>query len=385
MVDKNKNGIDDSKEKALSPYLTGGLSASAKSAPGTAKRPPGVSSYSDPTGSFQQPFKPIGIGGLPEGRYVMQNPQEQVTKVEPLSDAWRAKTFPATAQTAAAEAPKSLSDYLQQALALLGGSAGGGGVNYDPQRATARQNASEADARLEAMYRQLRGSIEADAPVIQKAYQTAIDATANTSANAQAQTQAATDAANARNDQILANLGIQQAQGNIIQQGRDLSTQTAQQIADQASRGQAAGDRLISNQATALAHNTNVGNAAGLEGNLQRASNQAKLNALLAQIDMQEQQANKSAGSDNFSKQLNLANSLLEMDRYNQEQQNSLQQSAAKLANDRYVADLQAQSKQLPDLGTYLQSLGLDINFVKNNPRDAASLLGSLRRYSITQ
>lgn len=383
MADKNKNGIDDSKEKAFSTFLPGALTAPANSDSGTVTRPPVGTSYSDPTGSFRQPFKPIPIGGLPAGRYIMQNPQEQETKVEPLSDAWRAKTFPAKAQPAP-EAPKSLSDYLQQAIALLGGSAGGG-VNYDPQRATARQNASEADARLEAMYRQLRGSIDADAPVLQKAYQTAIDSTAQNAATAQAQTQAASDNAQARNDQVLANLGIQQAAGNQIQEGRDLGTQTAGNIAAQASKGQAAGDRLVSNQATALQHNTNIGNAAGLEGNLQRAANQAKLNALLAEIDQKEQQDNAAAASSGFSKQLSLANSLLDFDRYNQEQQNSLQQSAAKLANDRYVADLQAQSGQLPDLGTYLQSLGLDPDFIKKNPRDAAPLLDSLRRYSITQ
>lgn len=283
-----------------------------------------------------------------------------------------------------AEQQKSLADYLAQAAAMLSGQ-GGGGVNYDPQRNAARSLAADSDARLEAMYRQLRGSIDADAPVIQQAYQNAIDSTASIAQNAQQQTQAATDSANARNDQVLANLGIQQAAGNQIQEGRDLSSQTAEQIGDQASRGQAAGTLLASNQATALAHNTNIGNAAGLEGNLQRAANQSKLQALLAQIDMEEQQQNASRQQDSFSRQLQLANSFLDFDRYNQEREDARGQSMAELMNDRDIAQMQAQSKQLPDLGTYLQAIGQDSTWLRDNPQDAARLLDVLRRFGIQQ
>lgn len=228
------------------------------------------------------------------------------------------------------EPEMSLADYLAMANQLIGG--GGPGVNYDPQREALRGRASENDARLEAMYRQLRGSIDADAPKIQEAYQTAIDSGRQNTTDAQAQIQAATDAANSRNNEVLANLGIQEAAGNSIQEGTDLNSQAARQISDMAARGQASGDRLVSNQATALQHNTNIGNAAGLEGNLQRASNQARLQALLAEIDMQEQQENASAQQNAFSQQLGLANQLLDFDRYNQERQDNLQMSAAELA-----------------------------------------------------
>lgn len=287
------------------------------------------------------------------------------------------------ADTGAGSTAKTLADYLQEAMNLIGGS--GGGVNYDPQRATARQNASEADARLEAMYRQLRGSIDADAPVLQQAYQTAIDSTAQNAATAQAQTQAAADNAQARNDQVLANLGIQQAAGNQIQEGRDLGTQTAGNIAAQASKGQAAGDRLVSNQATALQHNTNIGNAAGLEGNLQRAANQAKLNALLSEIDMKEQQDNAATASDGFSKQLSMANSLLDFDRYNQEQQASQDQALAKLMNDRDIAAMKAQSNQAPDLRAMLKMMGVDETWLTKDPKAAASLIGALTKTTFAQ
>lgn len=282
------------------------------------------------------------------------------------------------------EQPKSLADYLAQAAAMLAGE-GGAGVNYDPQRATARSQAAENDARLEAMYRQLRGSIDADAPVIQQAYQEALDSTASTGAAAQAQTQAASDSALARNDAVLANLGIQQAAGNQIQQGTDLASQTAQQIADQASRGQLAGNRLASNQATALAHNTNIGNAAGLEGNLQRAANNAKLQSLLAQIDMEEQQQNASLSQNNFAQKMSLAGQLYGFDRDAQDRQDSIQQRLAELMNERDIAAMEAQGNQLPDLGTYLAAIGQDSSWLREDPQSAARLLDVLRRFGIQQ
>lgn len=280
--------------------------------------------------------------------------------------------------------PKSLADYLAAAAEMLGGAGGGGGVSYDPQRATARGQAAENDARLEAMYRQLRGSIDADAPAIQQAYQQAIDSTASTSAAAQQQTQAAADSATARNDQVLANLGIQQASGNQIQEGRDLASQTARSIADQATRGQAAGTRLAEGQAASLSHNTNVGNAAGLEGNLQRAANQSRLQALLADIDMQEQQQNASRQDNSFSQKMQLAGQLLDFDRYGQERQDQIDANLANMMNERDIAAMKAQSQPgLPDLGTYLSAIGKDASWLREEPQDAARLLDVLRRFGI--
>jgi hypothetical protein len=247
----------------------------------------------------------------------------------------------------------TFADALAQASALIGAGGGGGGglpsVNYDPQRNELRSRASEYDARLEAMYRQLRDSIDADAPVIQKAYQGAIDTTRQNNTDAQAQTQAASDNANALNAQVLANLGIQQAQGNIVQNGTDLNTQTAQRMADQATKAQAANDLLASNQATALQHNTNIGNAAGLEGNLQRAQNSARLQALLAEIDMKEQQDNQAVAAQNvsvrgndLSNQISLAQWLMGQATDERRYQDSLQQSAAEMAS--------SGNQALPDL-----------------------------------
>lgn len=281
----------------------------------------------------------------------------------------------------------TLADYLSQASQLIGGQGGGGGVpgvSYDPQRNELRQRAGENDARLEAMYRQLRGSIEADAPKLQQGFQEARDSTQQNAATAQAQTQAATDSANMQNSQVLANLGIQQAQGNQIQQGTDLNTQTAQRIADQAVKGQAASDRLVSNEATALQHNTNIGNAAGLEGNLQRAANGSRLQALLAEIDMKEADQNSAIAAQNsqlgqrgMGDQLQLAQWLMGQATDERRYQDDLSMQAAQMAAKG--------QKTMPDLGTYLQSLGIDPAEIAKNPGAYGSLLNSLTKFNVQQ
>lgn len=379
MVDRNKDGRDDvtgkpvKKKAPVSSYLP------QVTAPAGGSYRPDWSGAERATAAQQ-----IQTGGrmqFPEG---MAGPGKLAQPRMPFP-------FPGNRASAPpVEKEKTLADYLQEAISMIGSQGGGGGgVNYDPQRNTLRQNASEADSRLEAMYRQLRGSIDADAPVLQKAYGDARTATAQNTEQALAQTQAASDSATSRNDQVLANLGIEQAAGNQIINGTDLATQTAGAIANQATKGQAAADRLVSNEATAIQHNTNIGNAAGLEGNLQRAGNQARLQALLAEIDMQEQQQNASlsasSGANSFSQQLQLAQSLLGFDRDKQDREDQLQMSAAEQANARYQAELKAQGSAMPDLGAYLQALGINPADIAKNPQKYGSLLSSLTKFGVTK
>lgn len=203
----------------------------------------------------------------------------------------------------------SFMSFLQQAMEQVGGV---GRVSYDPLRQDARSRGAEYDARLNAMYNQLANSIRDDGQTVQQSYQGAIDDTAARSAATQQQIQGASNVADDRNQQVLANLGIEQAEANAIAQGRDLNTQTARAVADAAARGQIATDRLTTGQQAAAEHNTNLAGAAGLEGNLQRARVQSELASLLAQYDMQEQEANRQAQQQALSQSMGLANALYE-------------------------------------------------------------------------
>lgn len=203
----------------------------------------------------------------------------------------------------------SFMSFLQQAMEQTGGV---GRVSYDPLRQDARRRGSEYDARLNAMYNQLANSIRDDGTTIRENYRGAIDDTTARSATTQQQIQGASNVADDRNQQVLANLGIEQAAANQIAQGRDLNTQTADAVADAAARGQIAADRLTTGMESAATHNTNLAGAAGLEGNLQRARVQSELAALLAQYDMQEQEANRQAQQQALSQSMGLANALYE-------------------------------------------------------------------------
>lgn len=203
----------------------------------------------------------------------------------------------------------SFMSFLQQAMEMSGGPER---ISYDPQRADARRRGAEYDARIAAMYNQLANSMRDDGTGIQKNFQGAIDDTAARSAETQQAIQGASDSADARNMEVLRNLGIEDAQAGIIQGGRDLNTQAAGNVAEAAARGQIAGDALTQNQQAAGAHNANLVGAAGLEGNLQRARVQSELSSLLAQYDMQEQEANRQAQQQSLSQSMGLANALYE-------------------------------------------------------------------------
>lgn len=240
--------------------------------------------------------------------------------------------------------PISFADALSQAMGMLGdqGASDIPFVNYDPERNAARSNASDADYRLGAMYKQLQNSIAADSPQIQAAYQTAIDNSANTSQTAQQNAQAAVDASQARNQSVLSNLGIQDANAQIIDQGRDANTQAAQRIGDMAANQQATSNNLTQNQAASVQQNNSIAGAAGLEGNLQRAQNQMKLQQLLAQIDAAEMDKNSSISAQNASARqsaqqnglstgLSLAQQLYGYNRDDINAENDLQMQAMKM------------------------------------------------------
>src|SRR5690606_28803010 len=101
--------------------------------------------------------------------------------------------------------PGDLQSFLQMAQEILGGP---NTVSYDPLRQSARNQASDYDARVEAMYNQLANSIRADAPTIQANFQEGIDSSAGRAAETQQTIQSSSDAAAAKNLETLQALGL---------------------------------------------------------------------------------------------------------------------------------------------------------------------------------
>lgn len=204
--------------------------------------------------------------------------------------------------------PGTYESFLRQAQNILGGPQT---VSYDPLRQNARSNASDYDAKIGAMYNQLVNSIKGDAPAIQQNYQTGINDSSARATQTQGTIQNASDAAAAKNEETLKNLGLGEAAGNIVAQGRDINTDTARAVADSAQRQQVVGDQIGQRQTASVAHNTNLAGAAGLEGTEQRSRIQSELANLLAQYDVQEQAANQQAQQNYLSQQSSLAQALL--------------------------------------------------------------------------
>lgn len=425
MADKNNNGIDDKLEKRYRPgqqtsapgigfgssqqgFVGGQPAKRAGVNPffGGLDKVPLIGAYINAQrqglnflgdiGRTDSPADRVGTGlgdqliGVAPGYYNEKNPAPgRATGKLPMTKHPQPKGVPVGNQ----QQDMSFIDALLMAQGMIPGASVIGRVNYDPQRNAARDNASEADMRIGAMYKQLADSIAADQPGIQAAYQQAIDETNSGSQAAQQSVQAATDAASARNQSVLANLGIGDANQQIIAQGRDANSAAANTMADMAASQQADANALTQNQATAVQQNRSIGSAAGLEGNLQRAQNQAKLQALLAQIDMAEQDKNASidaqnaqAGQGGFSQALNLAQSLYGADqqrigrqddlaRYMQSRQDQMDQALIKA---------QGQQRANPDLGTMLKALGISPQDLANDPQKYAPLLQYGGKWQLT-
>lgn len=212
--------------------------------------------------------------------------------------------------------PLSLAEALARAMAML---PGGGGVNFDPQRQALRERAADSDARLEAMYRQLQGSYAADAPGIAASYDQATAGVNTATDQGVTNINNAYDKARADQTAQLAALGIGDAAAVIAGAGQDAGVDQAAAVSNLEQNRGANVNELASNKQSAATFNTRIGQAAGLEGNLQRAVNQSRLQQLLADIDAEEQSQNAALTNQNRSAAFSLAESLVGEDRWNQQ------------------------------------------------------------------
>lgn len=227
---------------------------------------------------------------------------------------------------------KDFASTLADAIAMLREQGGGGGVSYDPYRQSARQNQAEADTNLNAMYTGLANSIAADAPGIQKSYGDTVAAQQGITEKAGQGIQQGYQSANDMLTQQAQALGIQEGVANQINSGQTSAGDAARALADNAGAGATAQTQLNTNRQSALDYNTSVKQAAEQEGAAQRAARMADLQSVLAQLDVGEQEANRSAQGSNTSNALSLAQWLYGNQTDERRYQDSLSQNAAELA-----------------------------------------------------
>lgn len=401
MADKNGNGIDDSKEKikagqkVSSPFFSIGGRTKVERAPEREENPwlawlnrpirQGLNFLGDLSGGFQRnKFDSWGTGvgdyalGVTPGYYAEKNREAQDPRYNSrqtlFESAWPTDRTPVggykgtmpggttprnpfedrnwgqQARDDRAEAPgqMSFSDVLAQAIEMLGGGQDAAGINYDPYRQTARDNAARADKALQGIYGALARSIAGDAAGIGTSYDQALQGQDAVTSDTAESIQQGYQSANDMLTQQAAALGIGQAVGNQIQRGETGAGDMAQALNDNAASGAGARTQLNTNRQSALDYNTSVKQAAEMEGASQRAQRTAELASVLAQIDMQEQEANRSAQSSGAGDAIGLAQWLWEQSQGSADDSWQMEKEARELALSEWIAQQKYGDQQVP-------------------------------------
>lgn len=358
MADKNRNGIEDSKERKRRPVFSTYTS-------GNNRAPVGGTPYAareqDPG---PQPRRGLFPTMFPTNRAPVSPTPFRVQSTVPTmgSDEWLAGLARSAGRRNRERGPvesdaMSFSDILAQAMEMFGGGGGGGPatVNYDPQRAAARQNASESDQKIAGIYNALVQSIEGDASGIGSSYDAAKQAQQEATQRAVTDTTAGYQSANDMLTQQAQALGIGEAVANQINSGQTNSGDMTQRLADLNASGASAEKQLNTNRQSALDYNTAVSQAARQESASRRAALASELRNILGQIDSAESQANAQAQNEWASQQgagqseaLSLAKWMYENQTDERRYQDSMEQDAMELAL-RYPQQGPASGLMAPD------------------------------------
>lgn len=198
----------------------------------------------------------------------------------------------------------TFADYLRMANEM---GLGGGNTDYSALMNQLRANAMNADAKLAAMYNQLQGSIDADASVIGQTYDAGAAGLTQNADQAQATINNAYQAARDAQTQQFQQLGIGDAAGVLAAQGGNAAADQANAIGNVAQNSGANQQQLGQNRVAALNYNIGIGNAAGLEGAVQRAAVQQELANRLAELQTQQSQEGSQRSQSLFQAALGMA------------------------------------------------------------------------------
>ena len=233
---------------------------------------------------------------------------------------------------------------VKELMASLGMGGEGGGVSFDPMRAQARAQWSDADARTLAMYTELGNAIAGDAGTLNKTYDEAVANTNAATEFANKQNLQAQQGLNAMTNQQAGALGIEEAVANTINSGNYATRDAADRVADTTSRGQITSNLMNTNRASALDYNTDLVGSARLAGAQQRSVRLNELNRLLAGYDVQEQEARARSASDLQGQTLDAVFKLMGINRGDIKQLDEATWRAQQESNRWDIANLPGQS-----------------------------------------
>ena len=351
MVDKNRNGIDDKLEVSY-----GRRSPTDRTSPSVVgqERPDGIAgAWQDflqgPVRGVSNFIGDLGLDLASKPRVKGQSAGDQMFGVPARRSTPGNRSRPGGGSFGPSPNPgpevttnqPSLLDFLSQASGLvdqlgIGGGGGGGGVDYSGAMENARNQAGINRQHLAGIYGQLRQGLEQDRTGIASNFSGAVDRSQDIAQEAQNTTRAAYDAAQARQDQAVQALGMQQAAAS-----QQLDRPTTQQLAadaigDSAALAQNAQTQYNSQQANATQHSQNVTDASRFSEVRAQGELDASLTERLEELAMlQAQQAQQSAADSGArgSSILSLAQQLYGDAQNTSQQDFENQLAAAKIAN----------------------------------------------------
>jgi hypothetical protein len=229
---------------------------------------------------------------------------------------------------------KSFEEYMNRARGMVPS------IDFSAQRNQLKSNAASGDARLNAMYQQLQNSYNADAPKLQGYYDTSAAEQKKAADEAAATTAQGYNQARQAQTQQFQQLGIPEAAGVLAANGANAARDQSVANSEIAKSRNINAQQTSSNKASALTYNTKVAQAAGAEGNSQRATLQRTLAQKLADIESQQQQANASQQSNVMS----LAQALGDWDNAAAQRRGAANDPMAQLNLQALAAKVQAQT-----------------------------------------
>lgn len=264
---------------------------------------------------------------------------------------------------------------------LIGGMGGGFDPNsvqvdtsaYDNQEKTARQNGADADAKLQAMYRQLAQSYLDDNAGTKAAYDRSAGALSQASDQAASEVKQAASSSTSDLVGMLSKLGIQDTGKVLANKGTTLAGDTNAVLNGIAANKGANLAANESNSAAAQEYNRNISSAANLEGTTQRAENQQNLSKVLQSIAAARtnavNQAKQSAAQAAASSQSNAFSNALQ-----------LAQAQEKWRGDQADRQLQMQQGQAKqDSSDFNAAQGLNKQNTNKSAAIASAIQGFMR------